>query len=222
VLVGLFTVSLLSAGATAFLASKLSESQGVKAWALVLNPALTAGVLWSTSEPLALAVLAFAIFSGSAILGWSVSLVRPSYLLALASRWRVLLAGAATVFLAKLFWSRFFGEAFLGISGVIDWPFVGVLESPSLMGWAVVLSGLTTAAVGILRRDATWIVSGAFVWCFGTVVLDTPVNAVRAAGFLPVLWAFGPGFEPKGSMSNLVSGQLRPSGDVAGGSYPER
>jgi hypothetical protein len=46
--------------------------------------------------------------------------------------------------------------------------------------------------VGVRQRDMAWVVGGFFVLCFGGDVTVNPANAWRAAGFLPVLWAFGP------------------------------
>lgn len=42
-----------------------------------------------------------------------------------------------------------------------------------------------------LGVELAWILSGLLVIMMSTVVFDTPYNAVRAAGMLPVLWAFG-------------------------------
>jgi hypothetical protein len=115
---------------------------------------------------------------------------------ALASRPIVFLSGAVTAVLTKSFWSWHFGESILENEGTITWPLAGYIATPSLLGWVIAAIALITLVVGVSRRDVSWILSGLLVMCFGPIVVDTPTNALRAAGFLPVLWAFGPGFEP--------------------------
>jgi hypothetical protein len=53
-------------------------------------------------------------------------------------------------------------------------------------------AALGTIAIGVRSRNWTWIVVGVYILCFSQKVLLAPVNAWRAAGMLPVLWAFGP------------------------------
>jgi hypothetical protein len=71
-------------------------------------------------------------------------------------------------------------------------PLTGYLESPTLAGLALAVLALVTLVVGARHRNWTWVAVGVYILCFSyTVVLD-PVNAWRAAGLMPVLWAFGP------------------------------
>ena len=205
VLLGLSVVGLASVGLIAYLASILNETRGPWAWLLICNPAVIIGALGDTAEPMALALISLAIFTGSALVGWTVALVRPTYLVALASRWRVFALGVVTAGVAKIIWSWRFGESMLASPSVLTFPFGGVLDSPTILGWAVVLAGLITAVIGGMRRDWSWVVSGVLVLCLGPVVVDTPTNAVRAAGFLPLLWAFGPRFAETRSLRSLFA-----------------
>ncbi|HEY6635931.1 MAG TPA: hypothetical protein VI141_10010 [Acidimicrobiia bacterium] len=202
-LAGLALVGLVGAGLVAVIASNLYDVRGIHAWWLVCNPALILGFLGDTAEPLALALLSLSIYSGSKVLGWSLSLVRADYLVALAGRPKVFLAGVATAFVSKALWSLHFGEPILESEGTLTWPLTGFLAAPSIAGWLIVIGALTTLGVGMVKGDASWVVSGAFVLCFGVIVVDTPTNAMRAAGFLPVLWAFGPNFRPVASLRSL-------------------
>ena len=207
VLLGLSVVGLASVGLIAYLASILNETRGPWAWLLVCNPAVIIGALGDSAEPMASALIALAIFTGSAIVGWTVILVRPTYLVALASRWGLFALGVATSGVAKVIWSWRFDESVLTSPSppVLTWPFGGVLDSPTILGWAVVLAGLITAVIGGMRRDWSWVISGVLVLCLGSGVVDTPTNAVRAAGFLPVLWAFGPRFTETRSLRSLFA-----------------
>ncbi len=216
-LLGLSAVGLVSAGATAYLASVLSAERGWWAWLLVLNPAMFMGVMGDTAEPLALSLLGWALFLNSTVLALLVAPVRPTYLVALAARWRLVLAAGAGVVLLKAIWSWRFSEPLLTGSDNVSWPFVGVISSPSVLGILVAVAGLTTAVVGVMRRDLSWVVAGVFTICFGPIVAS--INAVRAAGFLPLLWAFGPRYQPRETSSGVE--RDRRSGRMSGsGSYP--
>jgi hypothetical protein len=73
-------------------------------------------------------------------------------------------------------------------------PFHAYFEHPASGGCCSPWPRSVTVAVGVRLRDWSWVLAGVFVLCFGLDVLRDPVNAWRAAGFLSVLWAFGPGF----------------------------
>lgn len=209
VLLGLAVVGFLAAGMVAWVASRLHETRGAWAWLLIANPALILGVVGDTAESVALALLAVAIYSASDLIGMSVAFVRPTYLVGLARRWPVLLVGLSFAAVGKAYWSWHFGESLFTGGFTVTWPLSGILQAPTLLGWMVVLAGVATAVVGAVRKDLSWVISGAFVLCFGAVVLDTPTNAVRAAGYLPVLWAFGPGYRANSSLRELFSFRLR-------------
>lgn len=205
VLLGLSVVGMVAVGLTAYIASQLSDLYGRRAWLLVTNPALILGFIGDTAEPLALALLAGAIYSGSAVVGWSISLVRPSYLIGLSAHWRVALVGLATAAVSKIIWSRHFSEPLLAIASTLSWPFGGILAAPSVLGWLVMIAAVATLFVGVANRDLSWVTSGFFVICFAQIVVATPTNALRAAGFLPVLWAFGPNFRGVVSLRELFA-----------------
>lgn len=194
VLAGLSVAGLVSVGVNGYVASMLNERRGWRAWLLVCNPALVIGALWGTAEPLALGLLTVSLITGSVIAGFLVTVVRPSYLLATVNRPRLFVAGLTLAVVVKAVWSLRFDDSFLSGASNLGLPFVGIWQATTWMGLAVVGSGAVTSAVGIAKRDWAWAVSGFFVVCLSAVVLDNPINALRAAGVLPVLWAFGPGF----------------------------
>ena len=195
VLIGLGVVGALAVAGAAFISERLSHERGWMAWLIVANPALVVGFLGNTAEPLSIFLLSVALFTGSRLAAIAVALVRPSYIVGLANHWRLLLFGLVSALAIKAFWSWWFDEAFLSGTSNFDIPFRGVIESPSVLGWIVVLAGLATAVVGAKQRDWGWILSGMMVISLAMVVVDTPINALRAAGMLPVLWAFGPKYE---------------------------
>ena len=206
VLIGLTAIGLAAVAGTAFLAHLLDRHLGWYAWFLVVNPALVIGFLNNTAEPLAILTLSLALFTGSRLAAGATALTRPSYVLGLAKDWRALAVGLAVALVVKVFWSWRFVESVTSGGFNLDIPFRGIVQSPSLTGGLVVIAGLATALIGLAKKDAGWILSGLLVVSLSAVVVDTPVNAVRAAGLLPVLWAFGPRFEPRSLKSILHVG----------------
>ena len=83
-------------------------------------------------------------------------------------------------------------EAPHGLS-TLGFPFLGFATEPSFVGAAVVMAGALTTGFGIRDRSLAWGLSGLLVVCLSGVVYAEPLNAVRAAGMLPVLWAVGRG-----------------------------
>ena len=200
ILLGLSLIGLASAAGMAYLASTLNEPLGWRSWLLIANPAVLLGVINDTAEPLALLMMILALSATVPLLrvasGVAVAVVRPSYLVALFGRWWVFVPALVVAVAAKVAWSLRFGDSVLSGSIAVDLPFLGILENPSLLGWLVTLAGLATALVGAWKRDWGWVAGGLFVLAFSAGVFHTPTNAVRAAGYLPVLWAFGPNWKP--------------------------
>lgn len=100
----------------------------------------------------------------------------------------------ATGFLGVYSLWRFGTEQFIPRGGRIGLPLIGYFDNFSVGGWLLALAAATTVVIGARRRDWTWVVVGVFVLSFGTEVTENPINAWRAAGLVPVLWAFGPGY----------------------------
>lgn len=168
---------------------------GPRSWLMVLNPALFIGFAGDTSEPMGILLLSMALawgwWTAAALLG----MTRPTFLVAVWGRWRFLLFGVLGAIAIALYGLISFGtSALIPSGGRLGLPVVAYFEHPS--AWGVLLAGaaLVTLAFGIGKRDWAWILAGGFVLCFGTDVLRDPVNAWRAVGFLPVMWAFGPGW----------------------------
>ncbi len=158
---------------------------------LVLNPALYIGFIGTTAEPLALALISISLFTGSVAAGLAVSFVREMYLVSLANRWYLFVGAVALATVFRFLWIwRFEGSLGEG-ANAISVPFQGVLAEGSVLAWLVALAGLATLLVGIKSRDFAWILSGILVVTLSPDVFVVPVHAVRAAGILPVLWAFG-------------------------------
>jgi hypothetical protein len=180
VLLGLSVIGLASVGGLAYLASRQRHEWGRRSWLLIANPALVQGALGDTTEAMALFLLAVSMLTGSLLLAVATGLTR----------------GLASVLAVRAVWAWRLDDTFLSGSAQIDWPLMGILENPSLLGWLVTAAGLATAVVGFWKRDLGWIAGGAFVLLFAAGPFHTPTNAVRAAGYLPVLWAFGPNWKP--------------------------
>lgn len=179
---------------TLILAISLRDRLGPSAWFLVLNPALYVGFAGDTAEPLGILFLGLVLASSRPWAGVALGVTRPDYLLALLGPWKTFGYGVAAAALLVGYATVRFGLESLFPQGarLFGFPLAGYVESPSLAGWALALLALVTLAFGIRFRNWTWVVVGLYVLCFSyTVVLD-PINAWRAAGLMPVLWAFGP------------------------------
>jgi hypothetical protein len=179
---------------TLILAISLRQRLGPAAWFLVLNPALYIGFAGDTAEPLAILLLGLALASSRPWAGAALGLTPPAYLLALLGRWKTFAYGVVAAALLVGYAIVRFGFESLFPEGarLFGPPLVGYLENPTLAGLALAAAAVVTAGVGVRHRNWTWVVVGLYILCFSyTVVLD-PVNAWRAAGLMPVLWAFGP------------------------------
>lgn len=192
VLFGLSLVGLLSVGGVAWVAFGLRDRMGASAWLLVANPALFISFVGDTAESLGILLLTIGLVGGAGLIaGLGLSVVRPSYLLGLGFNPGVAVSGLLIAVISKSLWAAHFGDGVLSGSFNLSLPLAGFLESPSVVGWLVVGAGAFTLARGATRRDISWVVSGMLVLSLSSVVYDTPINAVRAGGLLPVLWAFG-------------------------------
>lgn len=180
------------------LAIRLRPDLGPRAWALLLNPALYIGFAGDTAEPASLALLTWAIGSGSVAAGFLLGTFRPSYLAALWGRWRPMLFGAAALFGLALYSLGAFGIGGFTVSGGrITWPLAGFFQHPSWSGLALLGLAGYVLFVGVGDRDWSWILSALLVMSLGEDVLERPQNHWRAAGLLPVLVAFGPLYRPR-------------------------
>lgn len=193
VLLGLSVVNLASVALTAYVASFLSERIGWRAWIFLCNPAVIIGALWDTTEPLALLFLTIGIVSGSVIFALLTALTRPSFIVGLRS-WRSIASALVAAVVMKTYWSAHFDESLFTGSHAFAAPFVGILQAPSVLGVLITTAAVVTALIGARRRDFAWVASGLLVMSLSPIVLDSPINALRAAGMLPVLWATGTGF----------------------------
>ena len=178
------------------LAVSLRVRLGPRGWFLILNPAIYMGFAGDTSEPLGVFLLALTLSTGSVFGAIALGVTRPTYLIGVLARRRHFIVGVlAAVLLAVYSLWRFGFEHFVPHGGRIDFPFFGYFQHPSLFGWLLAIVATVTLTIGWRVRDWSWVVSGLFVLCFGHFVTEFSVNAWRAAGMLPVLWAFGPGYE---------------------------
>lgn len=190
VLPALFLIGLIALATVGFLAGFWRKKLGPASWLLVLNPALYVGFVGDTAEPLAILLLVLALSGSGPLAAAALGITRPTYATALLGRGRSLVvavvSGVAVVILAvRLFDAPVFGT----LDGAFSVPFVAYFNQPSIVGFAVLSAGVVTVVVGLVRRDLAWLASGLLVLVLGEGVTANPVNAVRAAGMLPVLWA---------------------------------
>ncbi len=204
---GLALVGAVSLIGTLALAIVLRGRLGWRAWLLTANPAIYLGFAGDTSEPLGALLLAVAFSTGSVWVAAALGVTRPTYLLALLGRWKLVAWGLGSALVLGVYSLWRFGFEGTGVDGGrIGLPPAGYFENPSLAGWVLALLAVTTVAIGVKYRDWTWVVIGVFVLSFGYEVTVNPINAWRAAGLMPVLWAFGPGHElPSMSRSPVAS-----------------
>ena len=192
ILLGLSLVGLGSVVFVSIVSIGLRPTLGPKAWFLLLNPALVIGFLYDTAEPLGIALLVMALRGGRFAPAIGLAVVRESYLVALARRHLSFLLVLTVAIGVRLYWVFHFGDSLLGGAGNLALPFVGVTSKPSAAGVIVTATAFATVIIGIRCRNLAWILSGALVCSLGELVFANPINSFRAAGMLPVLWAFGP------------------------------
>jgi hypothetical protein len=190
-------VGAVSVAAVLGLAIRLRPSLGPRVWFVVFNPALFIGFAADTSEPTGILLLTAALTGGG---WWSAVLLgvtRPTFLVAMWGRWRQFALGVIAAAGLGLYSLASFGlEAMIPSGGRLGIPFHAYFEHPSVWGFLLAVAAVVTVTLGVRFRDWAWVLAGVFVLCFGVDVLRDPVNAWRAAGFLSVLWGFGPGFRP--------------------------
>lgn len=179
------------------MAISLRGRVGPRAWLLVLNPALYIGFAGDTSEPLGIFLLVLGLATSSWLAAALLGVTRPTYLISLWGRWRVFLLGLGAASVVALYGLVVFGlEAMVPDAGRLGLPLVAYFTEPNVWGLVLLVLALLTVVVGVRARDWAWLLAGVFVLCFGHLVVEDPINSWRAAGFLPVLWAFGPRFDP--------------------------
>ncbi len=183
---------------------RLRPVLGSRVWLVVFNPALFIGFAADTSEPMGILLLAAAL-GGS---GWwatgLLGVTRPTFLVAIWGRWRQLALGVVAAVALGTYSLLAFGlEAMIPSGGRLGLPFHAYLEHPGVWGFLLAAAASITVVVGARTRDWSWVLAGVFVLCFGSDVMRDPLNAWRAAGFLPVMWAFGPGFETRAGSPGL-------------------
>ena len=193
VLPALFTVGLLAVSGVGFVSGYLRERLGLKSWALLISPAVYIGFIGDTVEPLGTLLLALSLTTSGFWAAAALGITRPTYAVALVGRWKLLSAVVAAVIAIRLLALGLFGGSiFESIEGSFTLPFVAYFDHASVVGFLVLAGAVVTMGVGIIRRDLSWVVAGMFVVMLGGPITVNPINAVRAAGMLPVLWAFGP------------------------------
>jgi hypothetical protein len=190
-LAGLAIVGFVSLGLVAYIAFSRRETLGPRAWWLLANPALYVGVAFDTAEPLAILLLTVALMGGGVWPAVVMATVRPTYVLGLADRRRLFVPAVIVALAVRILWIVVFDASFLSGTVNLGLPLRGFLDEPSLIGALVMGAGIITLIMGVKHRRFSWVLSGLLVLCLSGVVYADPINAVRAAGMLPVLWAFG-------------------------------
>lgn len=193
------------------MAVRLRPRLGRRAWFVLANPAIYIGFGGDTSEPLAVLLLTMAMASSGWVAAVLLGVTRPTFLIGLWGQWRKFIAGLASAVLLGTYSLLTFGsDALIPSGGRIGWPLTSYFEHSSFWGWVLATCAVATLILGIRRREWAWILGGLFALSFGADVLRDPVNTWRAAGFLPVLWAFGAGYDA--SESETVSKDVAAAG----------
>jgi hypothetical protein len=205
---GMALVSALAVAGTFLLAAWLRPRLGRSAWLIVLNPAVFIGLAGDTAEALGVFFLALAMATPGRWAAIALGVTRPSYLVALVDQFKKAIWGGAAALALLGYGLLRFGLDLDQFGGRLGVPVIGYLTDPQPMSLLVGGLALATLVIGVRSRDWGWVVAGAFVLSFASGVVENPVNAWRAAGMLPVLWAFGPGYEV--SASALAAGDVAP------------
>lgn len=197
VLPALAIVGLLAVGGVGFASGFLRQRLGWRSWILMLNPAVYIGSIGDTAEPLGIVLLVLAIAGSNRLASAALGVTRPSYAVAMFDRLDLALAAILAAVALRLAAGAIFQAAlFDSPTDLFSYPAVAYFSEPSLGGFVVLIAGLATLVIGLAKRNLAWVSSGFLVLALGTAVTIDPINAVRAAGMLPVLWAFGPTWNP--------------------------
>jgi hypothetical protein len=199
-------VGALAVIGTLILAISLRARVGPSAWFLVLNPALYIGFAGDTAEPVAILFLGLALATDAIWAAIALGVTRPDFLLSMIGRWRPLFAGIAAAVVIAIYSVWHFGlDTMLPKVDLLAVPLSGYIEHSTAAGWVLAVAASSTLVVGARYRNWAWVAVGTYVISFAPVVTADPVNAWRAAGLMPVLWAFGAGVTPSqeaGSMAD--------------------
>lgn len=205
---GMAAVGVLALIGTFAVALWFRPKLGQAAWLLVFNPAVFIGFAGDMAETLAVLLLALGLGMGS---GWAsvfLGIVRPTYLVAMFSHWKLAAWGIGTAIALGFFWITRFGLELGQYGGRLGLPFVGYAEHPSIHSIGLALLAAITMGVGSRSRNWAWVASGLVVLCFAGGVVEEAANSWRAGGMLLVLWAFGPEHKAGEDLRN-VDGQWR-------------
>jgi hypothetical protein len=166
----------------------------------VFNPAVLIAFAGDTAEGLGVLALAYAIATGRVWVSAALGVIRPSFLIALVGRWRLLRWGALMAFVSGVWWIVHFGWEPSQYGSNFALPFAGYFAEPSLNSLALGAFACATIWRGLQHRDWGWVASGIMVVCFSGFILADATNGWRVAGMLYVLWAFGPRYERPGNV----------------------
>ena len=219
---GMAIVGAASLVATFLLAVRLRPELGRRAWLLVFNPAVLIAFAGDTAEGLGILALTYAIASGPVWASAALAVIRPSFLIALVGRWKLLAFGGLTALVTGALWIVHFGWEPSQYGSNFALPFTGYFDEPSLQSLALGAFASTTIWRGWRHRDWAWVASGIMVVCFSGFILANGANGWRVAGMLYVLWAFGPGYErpePEPSNRSKLTQSAIPA-DLSEGSQP--
>jgi hypothetical protein len=190
-------VGALSLAGVVLVATRMRPILGPRSWLMVFNPALFIGFAGDTSETMGIFLLAVATAWGSWLAATMLGITGPTFLVNLWGNWRPFLTGVSAAIALALYGLVAFGaDSMIPAGGRLGLPLVAYGQQVGIWGFLLASAAVATIVVGVKKRDWAWILAGLFVLSFGPDVVRDPVNAWRAAGFLPVMWAFGPGFEP--------------------------
>jgi len=201
---GMAIVGGASIVSTFLLTVRLRPQLGRRAWFLVFNPAVLIAFAGDTAEGLGVLALAYAIATGRVWASAALAVIRPSFLIALVGRWKVLRWGALTALVTGVWWIFHFGWEASQYGSNFALPFVGYGDEPSLQSLALGAFASATIWRGWRNRDWAWVASGIMVVCFSGFILGNGTNGWRVAGMLYVLWAFGPGYEAPGNVPAVL------------------
>jgi hypothetical protein len=175
-----------------WLATRLRPQLGRPAWLIALNPAVLIAFAGDTAEALGVLALAWVLATGQWWASAALGVIRPSFLVALVGRWRLLGPGVLSALVLGALWIMRFGYFPGQYGGGLGWPLVAYLEEVSVQSTLLAIAAVATLFMGIRHRHWGWVASGLMVLCFTGVVVESANNGWRTAGMLFVLWAFGP------------------------------
>jgi hypothetical protein len=206
--VGLLAVNLGALGYLGWVAGSRLRRWGPRALALALSPGAYIAFVSDTAEALGLALVTGAVLASTLIPGMAsgllLGLVRPDFATAIfrgRRPWALLMVVAGSAIAIRLLGFVVLDLDWAVTDGTLTVPFGGYLDAlpqqsllPAAITVGLLLVAVLTTLHGVTARESVlvrlaYLLTGGFVLLLSSKVLIDPMNSLRAAAALSLVWA---------------------------------